>query len=443
MVRPRRVRLVHLALLLAACGVILAATVWLSPAGDEVRSLAGRFNRDPGSHAVGEAQPWLSSQGDTPLRTVWRELSTSAALGGLGLLLLIRKAFRRGSPAPLAFVTWSVAMVAATLLQVRFSYYLTPAVALLAAWFFVRIFASGLHRVFAAVVIVVVALYPNLPRAVPAAANPAPGPSGAWLAALDWLRVNTPEPFGDPSAYLERWPRPGRGGSFRPPPGAWAVMAWWDHGYWISRVGRRIPIANPTQAGAPEAAAFFTAHDEAEAARKMERLGAKWVMVDRTVTLVEVAGARHMLGSLHAIVAWAGGDLDRFVPFYVVREDDGSRRVRPFYTPEYYRTLGVRLLAFGGAAVEPSPPFWVAELDAGRPPDPPSITAWRSFDSLRAAEAHVAASPQRRRLLSRDPYVSCVPVAGLDRFTRVHRSEGTIGEGARGAVPEVAVFAFH
>ena len=61
-----------------------------------------------------------------------------------------------------------------------------------------------------------------------------------------WLRTNTPPPFvqsagaGD-EYYLARYPRD------RVPYPDYAVMNWWDQGYWLTQRARRVPVSNPTQ----------------------------------------------------------------------------------------------------------------------------------------------------------------------------------------------------
>ena len=63
-------------------------------------------------------------------------------------------------------------------------------------------------------------------------------------------------------------------------------MAWWDYGYEIIRLGRRVPVANPTQAGADMAGRFFTATDEAEAARILDETGARYVIAHSEVPIL-------------------------------------------------------------------------------------------------------------------------------------------------------------
>lgn len=126
---------------------------------------------------------------------------------------------------------------------------------------------------------VLVAFVPTLRPVIDIASSPR-GPDTAWLETLRWMRDNTPEPFGDPSAYFARYPQPAAGEVFAPPPQAYGVMAWWDYGYWILRIGRRVPVANPTQAGAGTAARFFTATNEASAVRILEETGARYVVAN-------------------------------------------------------------------------------------------------------------------------------------------------------------------
>ena len=89
---------------------------------------------------------------------------------------------------------------------------------------------------------------------------------GNWYDALRWMAINTPQPFQNPDEYY----RASRG------PAAvadYGVLAWWDYGYWITRVARRVPVTNPRQSGIRDAASFFVTTNEADANRIAERLG--------------------------------------------------------------------------------------------------------------------------------------------------------------------------
>jgi len=56
------------------------------------------------------------------------------------------------------------------------------------------------------------------------------------------------------------------------------------------RLGRRVPVANPTQAGAETAGRFFTAIDEAEAVRILDETGARYVIAHGEVPILPRGG---------------------------------------------------------------------------------------------------------------------------------------------------------
>jgi len=67
---------------------------------------------------------------------------------------------------------------------------------------------------------------------------------------------------------------------FQYPDTAYGNMSWWDYGYWIEVIGRKIPNANPFQAGigggpthAPGASTFFTSQSEEGADEVLWNLG--------------------------------------------------------------------------------------------------------------------------------------------------------------------------
>ncbi|MFQ6120068.1 MAG: hypothetical protein ACE5KE_09300 [Methanosarcinales archaeon] len=101
---------------------------------------------------------------------------------------------------------------------------------------------------------------------------------------LTWLRENTPEPNLD---YYEIYDPPYKERKYQYPNGTYGVMSWWDYGHWTEIIGRRIPNANPFQAGigggpdhAPGASTFFTENNETRANEILDKLGSKYVISD-------------------------------------------------------------------------------------------------------------------------------------------------------------------
>jgi cytochrome P450 len=90
----------------------------------------------------------------------------------------------------------------------------------------------------------------------------------------------------------------------------------------------------------------------------------------------------------------------------------------------YYRTMAVRLHAFGGGAVA-ARSVWVIEAEAPRAGQGryPRVVAERRFGTPDEAEAWLRAHPSpRARLVSKDLLESCVPLSALAGFEPVHRS---------------------
>ncbi|HEX6211879.1 MAG TPA: STT3 domain-containing protein, partial [Methylomirabilota bacterium] len=289
-VPARRSSLAWLAATAAGAALMVGAACWWW-APDRLRDLAAELNRlSPfRSSFVAEATPLMASQAWRPV-PLWTEFTTSTVLAAAALAATAVKAASR--PALGLLVWWTVAFLAATFAQVRFTYYLGIPVALLAgracAWCLDRcarreagqappdsptgLRRPGWRRPLVASALVAATTLPGTPYLWAIATNPA-APGDDWVDALNWMRNNTSEPFGDPDAYYAR-------AGAMPASRAYGVLAWWDYGYWIIRLGRRIPIANPKQSGLVDTTAFLLAEDETAAIAVLRRTGARYVIVD-------------------------------------------------------------------------------------------------------------------------------------------------------------------
>ena len=63
-----------------------------------------------------------------------------------------------------------------------------------------------------------------------------------WRESLEWMGNNTPETGVNYTTIYN--PE-----TFQYPPEAYGVMSWWDYGHMITYIAKRIPNANPFQAG--------------------------------------------------------------------------------------------------------------------------------------------------------------------------------------------------
>jgi dolichyl-diphosphooligosaccharide--protein glycosyltransferase len=252
-----------------------------------------QFQRAAGQtgNAVGELQPLLHwDQGLTQgsalatYEILLAQFGTSWILAFPALAAVIYLAWKKKRPALTLFAVWSVVMTAGAFAQVRMAVYLLVNLAVLAgvasAWM-IRLSARRTVRI-AAAAIVLLCLAANVPRALKDL-QMTTAPSPGWRGALDWLRTQSPEPLGEAAAWTGLYPALASGEQFRYPQQAYSVAVWWDYGYWVEYLARRIPSSNGTQAGVEQTARFYAEIDPANAMARLDRLGARYVVVDPSV----------------------------------------------------------------------------------------------------------------------------------------------------------------
>jgi asparagine N-glycosylation enzyme membrane subunit Stt3 len=332
-----------------------------------------------------------------------RQGDSRVRVGLVGLGWLGWCALRTAEPRLLLLVTWSLAMYAATLGQNRFGYYLGLCLALLSGrvcavvldWAWTppqpgrsraderRARAHGPHgtwqpmawRIGAVAAVVVLVYAPSAVIAYPMAQNNL-GLSAGYRASLEWLRGNTPEPFGAGDYYFARY-RPGD-----TPRPAYTVMAWWDYGYEIIRLGRRVPVANPTQAGADIAGRFFTSQDEAEAVKILDQTNSRYVIAHAEVPILPRGGL--VQGKFETLAAWAGKDINQYWETFLTKDAKGGLGPLVLFHPAYYRTMVVRLYVYGGQAALPNDSTYVITYAERRNADIEAVADLEAFDEVLA-----------------------------------------------------------
>jgi dolichyl-diphosphooligosaccharide--protein glycosyltransferase len=188
-------------------------------------------------------------------------------------------------------------------------------------------------------------------------------------------------------------------------------MNWWDFGHWISAYGHRIPIANGMQAGAAEAARFFTATDPGEAAQILRRNGARYVVADASMPLHPGGG------SFLPMLSWAGLDAGKFVEVY----ESHGLPVTVFY-PAWYESMLARLYLFDGQPQTPRSSTWVFEFAGGEKPR--RIVSQRAFDSYGEAQAYVKEHASPNIVIGGlNPMQSCVPLSRLGGYRLAYNSQ--------------------
>ncbi len=192
-------------------------------------------------------------------------------------------------------IVWAIFLTSMAATQVRFSYYLVLAVAVLNAVFIADIgriinldLEAGLESVrqietyqVIGIGMVVLVVFASIPLAAGGGVwtltapdtDEGPGPSPhpdsmIWEPSNEWLAENTPEPGNYGGAdnaseldYYGTYDYP-EGGDYQYPEGAYGVMSWWDYGHLITTQAERIPHSNPFQQNARSSSAYLTADSE-------------------------------------------------------------------------------------------------------------------------------------------------------------------------------------
>jgi len=310
-----------------------------------------------------------------------------------------------------------------------------------------------------AVIIVIVFVYVfNMTAAAAVASKARFAPSDAWQSSLVWMRENTPEPFGDPGAYYRLYkpppPRkmnqPGEGASvdelrewvrylrsnYDYPESAYGVVAWWDYGYWVSRIAHRLPTATPGQ-NAPAltlTAHFLLSQDEAPAREIIQDWSSSYVILDHMTTTTK----------FWAIVLWAGKDINEFVGQYYISHEGKLVPVNVFY-PRYYQSLCTRLYNFDGKAVTPEiiPVISYEEEVSSKGKPFKQITGINTFTDYNEALEFINSQKNSNcSIVGNNQFVSPVPLEAVNDYELVHSSDDMAGQLAGGSIPAVKIFKF-
>ena len=403
-----------------------------------------------------ELQPMLFPQGRFTWSVLWGNFTTTAMLAPVALAVLTGSVIKdKGKDdTRLLLVIWSVVMVALMLNQRRYAYYAVVNMALLSGYlvYLTTIYCVQVRkkykgkwitslsaiRLWMVIPIIVFVLLPtNLSASMQTARSATFAPSNAWQSAMLWMRDNTPEPFGVDlyDNYLPLRARDLRGreavqeiltvqGKQYPeylasPVPDYTVSAWWDYGYWITRIGHRVPNANPAQN--PDAIKriadlFLSERDEYR--EQVDALKSVYVVLDSEMTL----------GKFYAVVSWAGKDTSDYFGYYRVSDGKGYKTILLFY-PEYYRTLVSRLYNFDGKAAVPDRTVVITYRGS-------DVLEAKQFADYGKAQEYVDNTPGTR-IVSADPRISPVPLDRMEDYELVYGS----GELING-IPEVKIFGY-
>ena len=332
---------------LAAIAAATAVVVVVIPQSLQIlRFLAP--SRSGAAAGIGELQSMWFIKGYFSLEWPWMEFGGVLILAMAGIPVLLEIAVRNRRPALGLFALWSLSVFGMAMMQVRMAYYFAPSAAIVAAYLLVRAWTTVSTKLRPLVILAAIALVfaPNVWRLLLGPPNPPIAVNAPWRDALDWLRTQTPEPFGDPAAYYAS--------NIDPKSARYGVLSWWDYGYWITAIGRRVPLTNPTQKNASIAATYFLSQSEPEAIKVMDQWRQRYVMLDDRLA----DPIFPVLFNFHPSARRA----DYLVEGYE-RQPDGKLELRRFYREAYYQTMVARL-GRGGAAAQGTGPSSVVLLSA-------------------------------------------------------------------------------
>ncbi len=474
-------------------------------AADSLLQSFAIFNPAGASLTTIEMQPLISGEYGNPFTVVWYNYNTTFFLAWGSLAILIYGLVKKGDSEKTLLLVWSVIILIANLAQRRFGYYFAINISLLVgylSWLAIdyarsKIFTEQLKHAMAkakevkrkvlkkrsnqsfiapyftmslvAVIVFFMAYFWSIQPSVEAAQGVPFAPTDAWQNALDWMRENTPEPFGDADAYYEfrenndylgyttllsRYPEEAAVNpqfykeldEYYPyPDTAYGVLSWWDYGYWITRIAQRLPNANPSQdpRAIKDVAEFFLAKDEAAAENVRERLDTRYIVIDNPTAYVPPSTGG---GKYWAIITWADQDVaDYFDVYLVPTEESGNYRQTILYHPEYYRSMAVRLYNFDCQAYVPETVTVVGYVTR-QDEDGNSykvVNDAQGFTTYEEALAFIEAKEEGDyRIVGTDPMVSCVPLESLEDYRTVFNSTEGSYLNSDNLTPEVKIFEY-
>lgn len=398
------------------------------------------------------------------LESAWGQFALALYLGLAGLAVLLYRAVRRGAPELIFTAVWSIVMMLAAFGLARLSAYFSVCLAVLTGYLAGviieavyagrrqaaarpskkkrkaspegRINAGRLALAVAGVVCILAMLVPGATMAAAQAKNPSHAPPDEWMEALDWLKANSPEPFGDADYYYALYSDPRAGKPYAYPATAYSVITWCDYGYWLTRAGRRVPMSNPGGAKA-RSAGYFTAQDVKASSAMINKWRARYVIIDNRVA--------NPNDKFYALAGLSGRQESDFYELCWQQKEGRYAPLLVFY-PEYYRTMVARLYNFDAKAVTPASTMVMSWQERQMPDGRKfkEITGLKSFRSYAEAGAFIEGQKQGDyRIIGFDPLVSPVPLEFLSAYQIVYRSKEMAGVGSATQLPAIKIFEIH
>ncbi len=259
-----------------------------------------------------------------------------------------------------------------------------------------------------------------------------------WKESLEWMASHTPETGVD---YYKIYDQ----ATFKYPAQAYGVMSWWDYGHMITYIAKRIPNANPFQAGVDGpngAAAYFMATSEKTANDILKNDGTRYVITDIEMDT----------GKFWAMATWyntslGAGPYQR--PYLTPSQNNPNQYgAVTLYDEPYYQTMVSKLHNFDGSMVEPTTAYYVEYTDPGNSGRPYPVITRAENMAVATAKTNAgqfnsnAPASQHAAVLSDIMFTPLSPVPALQHYRLVHESPRNVLSGSPPDIKYVKVFEF-
>jgi hypothetical protein len=165
----------------------------------------------------------------------------------------------------------------------------------------------------------------------------------------------------------------------------------------------------------------------------MADLGSNYIVADNAL----------ITSKIWAVIDWASLNQNKYFATYFITQDNGaSYRSVQLYTPDFYRTLIVRLYSFDGKAVPDGKPYVITYTTQARGTNIYKIVSKaEQYPTYQAAKNFIASQTSGNYdIVSTSPFVSPVPLDAVTDFKLVYSSDYTDSFSGNVTIPDIKVF---
>jgi len=449
--------LVGLLVLILVLFMALAPDIY----GSFISGLIEFFGQNPYYLTIQEARSWT-------LGEAWNTFNYGLILTVGGFFVLLYRSWKEERPDQHVILIWSVIVLIAAWQHIRYEYYLAANVAILSGLCVGYVFNMGwkdlatlisssgkadksreaatgpqapaqkgkkspqkskvtakkgpryirVGLIFVAVLLSILFVAASVPDEFSIATSAGLRMNPDWRESLEWMAVHTPDPGVD---YYKIYDY----ATFNYPPQAYGVMSWWDYGHLITYIGKRIPNANPFQAGVAGpngSAAFFMSQSEPVANQILKNDGTRYVVSD-----IEMDTSKFW-----AMATWYNTTVgvNPYERTYLIPDPNNPNQYGPvtLYDEPYYQTMESRLHNFDGSMTDPTTAFYIEYSDPSITSIPyPVVTGAKNMnvsDAIAMANQYnsQAAPGKHAVVLNMAPFLPLSPVPALQHYRLVHES---------------------